>query len=202
MTKLYLFGVGALGSQIAMHLAHPENSFLLIDDDRVSENNVTTGTSAYYHHQIGARKVDCLSEMLWLKGRSISDTVPETVTDRNVRQIMNRPILGSIGDDIIYVDTFDNLASRKLVIEHFGNPVLHAGVSINRTGMVAWGNIFLDEDIAIDEDRYSNPVCTNQLGAPILRLTSIVAVSAIEIYVATGETNNFLITQSLQIKKI
>ena len=115
---------------------------------------------------------------------------------------MNRPIAGSTGEDIIYVDTFDNLASRRLVTERFGNPVLHAGVSINRTGMVAWGNVFLGEDVAIDEDRYSNPICTNQLGAPILRLTSVVAVSAIEMYVATGEFNNFLITQSLQIKKI
>lgn len=201
MTKLYCFGCGALGSAIALHLALPENSFMLIDDDRVSENNVTTGTSVYYHHQIGARKVDCLSEMLWLKGHAIADTRAETVDERNVVGMMDAP-LNNIGDIAIYVDTFDNVASRRLITSHFGNPVLHVGVSINRTGMVAWDEDFPLGDPADDEDRYSNPVCTNQLGAPILRLTSVVAVSAIEMYVATGETNNFLITQSLQIKKI
>jgi len=202
MTRLIMFGCGALGSQIALHLSSTDNSFLLIDDDRVSENNVVTGTSAYYMHQIGAQKIDCLSEMLWLKGRSISETYPNTVNHSNINQIMRIPIHGS--GEMIIVDTFDNIASRRIV-QNFSPPlipVLHAGVSINRTGMVAWEHHFPLGSISDDTDRHTNPVCTNQLGASILRLTSVIAVGAIEIFLATGQQKNFLITESLQIKEL
>jgi len=195
MTHYIYFGLGAIGSQMAMHQASVNNTFTLIDDDRVSENNVTTRTSAFYHHQINAMKATCLAEMLWLKGKAIATPHIETVTEKNVMSFIS-----GIDNNIpIAIDAFDNMESRSL-LTNLPTVTLHVGVSLQRTGSILWDDKFqVPDDTGL---RSENIVCTNQLGAPILRLTSAIAVSVLEEYIETGQQRNFWITESLQIQEL
>ena len=197
MTHFILFGCGAINSQIALHLAQPENSFTLIDDDRVSRNNVITGTSTYSHYHIGAMKAVVLAEMLYQKARCDTTAHTTTLTTENENDFIPT-------GECIAIDAFDNMQSRALT-RHFQNetgwiPALHVGVTLQRTGSILWDEHFhVPNEI---EDRYANPICTNVLGASILRLTSAIAVSVLEIFIQTGEKRNYLITESLQLTEI
>jgi len=195
MTHFVYFGLGALGSQIVMHLASPENTFTLIDDDRVSENNVLTRTSAFQYCHIDAMKSTCLAEMLWQKGRSKATPYNETVTEKNVMSFIKTVD----GNYPIVVDAFDNMESRSL-LTNLPTVTLHVGVSLQRTGSILWDNNFqVPDEIGL---RSENEICTNMLGAPILRLTSAIAVSVLEEYIETGQQRNFWVTESLQVKEL
>ena len=156
-------GCGALGSQIALQIAHLGERFVLIDDDRVEDHNVTTGTSAYSLHHAGALKVVVLAELLWRKCGAEAETDTRTLTmDR-----MNHQVETLSPDEDLILDTFDNVQSRQFT-RYRVVPTLHVGVSENRVGAVQW-----DEDYALPDSPYrrgENPVCTHHLGAPSLRL--------------------------------
>ena len=43
MTEIVVCGCGAVGSLLALNIAHiPDVSFVLIDDDRIEEDNIAT----------------------------------------------------------------------------------------------------------------------------------------------------------------
>ena len=177
MVTLIIAGCGALGSQIALHLAVPDRRFLLIDDDRVEEHNI--GTSAYSLHHVGALKASVLAELLWRKCEAQSETNTRTL-DRNY---------GFYAAGLI-IDTFDNVESRALTR---GYTTLHVGVSEQRTGAVTW-----DEDYTLPTSQYArgdNPICTHHLGRRILRFTAAVAAEAAERFLETGEKVSYVIPE-------
>lgn len=182
---LVLCGCGALGSQIAMHLAGPELSFLLIDDDVVEEHNLAT--SVYMQHHVGAMKAVVLSEMLVRKCRvkEVRSSC-RTVQGREVRQLAEGATL--------VIDTFDNVEARACT-QGLGVPTLHVGVAENRTGAVIW-----DEWYTLPKSRYSrgeNPVCTHMLGRPILRFTAAVAARVVERFLETSEKLCYVTTEDM-----
>ena len=85
--KILLCGCGALGSQIALHLARPELEFVLVDDDRVEEGNI--GTSVYGHQHVGMQKVKALAGILWQKCRCRARAHKKTFTDEAVNWVSN-----------------------------------------------------------------------------------------------------------------
>lgn len=128
MVKIAVCGCGAVGSQIAWHIAHPEHEFFLIDDDRIAPHNVETGTSIYSRHHVGMLKVDALSELLWRRcgcrclphGRTLVS--PATITR---------------WEPDLVIDGFDNSEARALT-HGLGIATVHVGVSDARTGEVTW----------------------------------------------------------------
>ena len=195
---IIIAGCGALGSQIALHIATPDRQFLLIDDDRVEEHNI--GTSIYSLHHVGALKAVVLAELLYRKCETRSRVVTRTI---------DKPLdaSGFWAENIaLVVDTFDNVEARALTcgLEHVAAaysrvPTLHVGVSEQRTGAVVW-----DEDYILPESEYGrgeNPVCTHHLGRRILQFTVAVATEAIEHFLETNEQLSYIIPRPNQILK-
>lgn len=178
---ILICGCGALGSQIALHLARPERTFTLIDDDRVEEANLLT--TVYQARQVGVYKVDALADLLWRKCRAHASAS---------RRTLDRPPSGAY--DLV-VDTFDNPQARALTVG-LPCPTVHVGVSEARTGALAWDARYV---LPTGARRGENPVCTHALGAPILRLTAALAANTIEDFLATGRERDWVVTEAGRI---
>ena len=188
--KIFIAGCGALGSQIALHLALPEREFLLVDDEHIGPENI--GTSAYWMAQVGAYKAQALAEMLWRKAGA--KAVPDTGTLTHESLLFRgRDRVAEIG---LLVDTFDNAQSRGLLCG-LRCPTLHVGVSERGTGMAVW-----DEEYKLPEDetpRGSNPVCTHQLGRGLLRWTAAVGAGIAEQFLENGLRRRVIVTADMKI---
>jgi len=175
-----IFGVGALGSKIGLGLGYIEDlTIRVIDSDRVSSENVLTGTSAYQSNQIGMPKVKAFSQLTYLKYR------------RRVEEFF-MPVDSGWNDDWqvgeFSIDCFDNFASRKIVAATYPE-VLHVGVGLG-TGAVLW-----NDGYAMGEDVEGEAICTNQLGVPIIDMTVAAALVAAREYIFTGKKMNAVTTK-------
>lgn len=179
-------GCGALGSFIASHLNVPETiEYVLIDDDVVEEQNI--GTSIYEKVMVGIPKVQALGTLLYRRNRRRCRVSKRTIEN----YIDLRCAAGGHYDDDLVIDTFDNPVARNTTRGNSYN-VLHCGVSPDFTGSILWDEIYPELDISFE--RGENLVCTNQLGASIIRLTAIKSCDIIETYLATGEKLNTGVT--------
>lgn len=182
MNHIVLLGAGALGSHIAMQLAAPDQHWMLIDDDRVAEDNILT--SAYSSEHISILKVHALEEMLIRKCNQIE------VDARPTR--MEWGTLWSERD--IVLDCFDNAASRRLTIGV--NHCLHVAVSPERIGVIHWEGIFQHADTSEEAGQH---ICTHQVGQQIIQLTATVAVGVVREYLSTGRKRNITVLERLRL---
>ena len=194
--KILLCGCGALGSQIALHLARPEIEFVLVDDERVEETNIAT--SVYGQQHIGMLKVNALATILWQKCRCKAD-------DYNVT--LCRDVIPSIHEAcrdhnaVLIIDTFDNVEARaiacKLYDDYYSFRIVHAGVSQDRTGEILWNKDYVLPTVRVP--RGENPICTHELGAPILRFTAALCANIVEDWIETGNERSVVITQKWEV---
>lgn len=186
MITIALFGCGAIGSQLAMHIASEDIMFRLVDDDRIEEDNIAT--SAFMRHQVGAHKAVVLSSLLWAKTRcrcmSDTDTIGNQADYRRI-----------VKDCALALDCFDNVEARGLTCLHLV-PTLHVGVSREGTGSVTWDTHYQQFDGA---PRGQDGFCTHLAGRDILRLTACVAAHIVEQYLETGVKESLTITKRLTI---
>ena len=173
-----IVGCGALGSRIALELAGQE--LMLLDDDRVGEENV--GASAYSLHHAGRFKSIVLSELCARRSiRAQHDT--KTLASENV---------GTLSEMSLVVDCLDNAPSRSL-LAGLPAPTLHVGVSEMGSGSCLWDH----DGYQVPDDGYPrghNPVCTHLLSAQLLRMTATAAVGVIEHFLAESVSRSALVT--------
>lgn len=188
INSIIFLGCGAVGSLIASHLNCDLNIvYDLVDDDTVERSNL--GTSIYEEVHLGMPKVNALAHLLYRRNRRKCEVFHLTLDGRTKKKVLPIPV--SLTRNSLMIDTFDNPSARNLARE-IGEHVIHVGVSPDHTGSVLWNEIYPELDISFE--RGSNPVCTNQLGAPIIRLTAVHAVNIIEHFLRTGEKLNKGIT--------
>jgi hypothetical protein len=188
--KICLAGCGAVGSQVAWHIAHPDHQFLLIDDDIVKNHNVTSGTSVYSLHHVGMRKVIALAELLWHRSACKCTPYDKTLTTGNT--------ILRWGAELV-IDGFDNSEARGLT-HRLGVPTAHVGISEARTGEVIWDEGYQVPPKMFERDDEAAP-CTHVMGRQILRFTSAVAAGVIERFIATGEKVDLVVTQRMAVLK-
>ena len=189
--KILLCGCGALGSQIALHLARPELEFVLVDDDRVEEGNVAT--SAYGQVHIGMQKVTALATILWQKCRCMALLNTMTLSTEDI------PSMRSTKADLV-IDTFDNAEARSIVCQLYwfhGLNVIHAGVSVDRTGEIIWNDKYKLPTVRIP--RGENPICTHELGTSILRFTAVLCANIVEDWMETRNERSVVITRDWEV---
>lgn len=174
--SISICGCGAVGSQVALFIAQPNMRFVLIDDDRIEEDNIFT--TAYSRQHVGAYKAQVLGELLYRKSGCISEIYTRTLE----RGRFTFPC------DLV-LDCFDNVDARALTRS---SHTLHIGVSQERTGAVTW-----DKDYTLPEGlpRGEEQFCTHQVGRRIIRFTAAVAANIVETFLATGRQESVIITE-------
>ena len=106
--KVFIAGVGGLGSPVSIYLAAAGvGTIRLVDHDRVELSNLNRQV-LHGDEDIGKRKADSALQKLKKINQSVDiETVPETITEANISQLVN-------GCDLI-VDAMDNLPTRYLL---------------------------------------------------------------------------------------
>lgn len=180
-TPIFICGVGALGSHLAVNLLRSGASKMtVIDRDRVEEQNV--GTQIYSLEDVGARKADILRNVVFREVGLEINAVPQELNDRNVGKLLKGARL--------VVDTFDNSASRQCVTDYCrsnGVDCLHAGIN-DEYGQIVWSERYrVPSDAGVD-------VCDYPLARNLILLVVAVSGEAILRFLTTGEKNNYSIT--------
>lgn len=120
--RLTICGVGAVGSNLADHLArHGLARLRAIDHDRVEEHNIST--QLYGEREVGLWKVEALRSRLFGATGIEIETFRKQMTASNSRRLLKE-------SDLI-VDAFDNSASRQVVRDAaiaLQIPCLHIGL--------------------------------------------------------------------------
>jgi len=188
--RILVAGCGAVGSQTAWHIAHPDHIFVLVDDDRIEDHNVNTGTSIYSTYHVGMLKTVALAELLWRKCNCHSILHNRTLeTPRTIARL---------NPDLV-IDGFDNSEARELT-HGLGIPTVHVGVSEARTGDVTWDERYRVPQTGMGRNDV-NASCTHALGRQILRFTSAVAAGIIERWIETGEKRDLVVTEGMTVLK-
>ena len=190
----FVCGCGALGSQIALHIALQNDHFYLIDDDRVGLENVGNGTSLYHSSHVDKYKAVVLAEMLYR--RAWAYATPDTTTfDAARRRIIEEAHKNILNDRLLVIDAFDNAEARRETM-NLAVPTLHVGVSANGTGAVLWGEQYILQPNA--PARGQRQVCTHALGRQILRFTAAVAAGIIDHFRDTGDWRAAVVNQRME----
>lgn len=187
-TRIVVAGCGAVGSQLTLMIAQPDIVFVLIDDDRIEQDNIAT--SAFSRQHIGAFKATVLGELLYRKAGCVSEVYNEELTPRNARRLL-------YPHDIL-LDCFDNVDARQLTCHPvIPSPLtLHVGVSRERTGAVTWDD---DYQLPRGTQRGEEQFCTHMAGRRIIRFTAAVAANMVDEWLATGRQSPSVLTTEERI---
>ncbi len=179
--KIVICGAGAIGSNLVVNLARMGvSSLTVIDKDRVEEHNI--GTQVYGVDDIGARKSECLRNLIHREvGEEIVSEAHE-LTEKNCTKLLR-------GYDLI-IDAFDNSISRKLVFDeskrsHYA--CLHAGLN-GSYGQVQWNDSYLVPGDANDD------ICDYPLARNLILIVVALTSEAVVRYFLSGEKTNLSVT--------
>lgn len=181
---ILIAGCGAVGSWTALLLANPNLDFILLDDDRVGQENL--GTTCYRRDQVGLSKVDALAAILYFQSGSRASVRHMTLTDGHIWDVFTKQAPRA---DLV-IDTFDNVTSRSLTRSYYPQiPVLHAGVSAYQVGSVIWEEAY---QLELDPQarRGENQVCTHALGHNIIIKTAAITATIANQFLLTREQHN------------
>ncbi len=106
--KVFLAGVGGLGSPVAIYLtAAGIGTLRIADHDKVELSNLNRQV-IHWEENIGKRKVDAAADKLHKLNSDIKiETIAETITAANVAKL--------VGDSDLIVDAMDNLPTRYIL---------------------------------------------------------------------------------------
>ncbi len=179
--KIVICGAGAIGSNLAVNLARMGVTGLtVIDKDRVEEHNI--GTQIYGVDDIGARKSECLRNLIHREIGEEIVSVAQELTEKNVAKLLR-------GHDLV-VDTFDNSKSRKLVFDEANRSKLsciHAGLS-GSYGQVQWNDSYIVPGDANDD------ICDYPLARNLILIVVALTSEAVVRYCLGGERINLSVT--------
>lgn len=197
MTSIYVFGLGALGSNLMLQLAqkYPNHKFIGIDFDTVEERNVAT--QQYILPQIGMKKAQAMQVILGMNIRRVNYTgVVQRI--ENTGQISL--LTGRSEESILIIDCFDNTASRQLLHKFASNiDILHIGFSPQYTAEIIWDEAYsVPNDIPADQ----NDICEMSEAVPFINFVVSLACMTISDFFHNSTKKSLLVTNKNNILKL
>ncbi len=198
MKNIYIFGLGALGSNILVQLIkkYPDYEFIGIDYDIVEERNINT--QVYFLSHINLPKVHAIKAVLASKLKQFKYTAIQLKLQKeeDFSTIWDKKKLDK--DDVI-LDCFDNVKARKLIMTIPHNNILHAGFSPEYTAEVLWDKRY---DVPGEVDPTKGDICTMVNAVSFIQnVTALVAYTVSE-FCDTGVKNNYIISNNIKVVKI
>lgn len=193
--NIYIFGVGAAGSNIFLNLLHayPGLNFTVLDFDKVEDRNIFPGTQPYIKADLNRPKTQAIQRIAQVSKQKKIKAV-------NTKVVSKKDIKDFVGDvkTTLLIDCFDNAKSRNLFLG-LKHHVVHVGFSASLTGEVVWDDTFEP----MEESKSDNEidVCEMAIARPfIMGLTSIGSI-VISDFIDNGKKTNVYFDKYLNIKK-
>jgi len=177
MSKIGIFGIGAIGSHLAMNLAIADKdlTIVIVDFDVIEDRNI--GVHAYLSDQVGMMKTIALSFLLQMFGRDVVCSTYEYKT-------------GDLASDYdLVIDCFDNFESRNMLADEAKQkkiPCLHIAFSQQKTFIVHW-----DERYDKMDKAYPADVCDMPGARGFITMVTGIASSVVLYWLKTGEKIGF-----------
>lgn len=187
MDKVVVYGIGTIGSQVALNLfLNREIELTVIDKDRVEMRNCTT--QVYEPSMISASKVDAFN--IYVYNRELrSDrlfTYNQEITERQ-----------PISSEYLVVDCFDNYKSRSLIQ---GENVAHLGFAPDQIATVLWGDKFKAHSDSGNEEE--DDVCDlAEMRYWLQGVTGIMTANLLS-FLDAGEKRSILIDKNFRVSTI
>lgn len=178
-TPTWIFGCGALGSNIAVNLVRSGFTHIgLSDFDKVESHNINT--QAYSMNQFGLNKVQALESNLCdiIGGLDIQFSRNKLETSKDVIKALK-----PFPPNVIMLDCFDNAAGRGLLyntaIAQGLDHLLHVGVN-GDFGEVKWNERYIVPTDAGED------ICDYPLASTFVQFMASIATEILIRYVLTG----------------
>lgn len=182
--KIYVLGIGAIGSNLTMNLAFDrrENELVIVDYDKVEARNYQFGTQQYIREQEGQSKVDALALNIYRATGRVLKTVNHKLTGES----------GLFGNESqLWIDCFDNYESRKAtkdLAKWKDFDCLHVGFSPEMTFEIMW-----NEQYEVPSDTHSDfDICEAQGARSFIQYVSGLATNIIIEFLITGKKKNLV----------
>lgn len=193
MKKIFIFGLGAIGSNLLLQLIkkYPENEYIGIDYDIVEERNINT--QSYLLPHVGMKKVNAIQIVLGLNMRKFN-YIPIDI--KIIENVLN---LFEISGEDILIDCFDNTKSRKILHNTNSNNILHIGFSLQYSAEMIWNeNYSVPNDIPEEQ----NDICEMNEAIPFINFTVSRACGVISNFIEKNIKEDYIITNKYNIKKL
>lgn len=146
--KISIFGLGAIGGNVAMNLLlhDPLLQVIGIDRDVVEDRNL--GPQVYARADVGLNKIDGMAARLY----DVFGDVPMEFLRANVDRRMNANVDRIVLSSDLIIDAFDTYTSRDCLhrlaksVTKQQNPIVHLGFGILQNKPVAsilWNDVYV-----------------------------------------------------------
>lgn len=194
---IYVFGVGAAGSQILLNLIYtqPALDFTVIDYDVVENRNIEPGTQPYGRGDLNRPKTQAISRIaLSIKNKKINIQNKKITSAKDISDIVKNP------KESVIIDAFDNADSRNFftkLSKEFS--VMHVGFSAQMSGEAVWEDVFSPMEHSKADAEID--ICEMSIARPfIMGLTGNAAI-IVDDYIRKGIKTNIYYDRHHNIKK-
>ena len=195
MNNIAIFGLGAIGSNLAVQLSKQYSSAIIhgYDFDRVEDRNIKT--QAYFLEHVGQYKSQSLLAVLARSTRGIKyhPYLAEIATKKDIETCVSdfKP------NDLI-IDCFDNFKSRNL-FKGIKHNILHIGFSPQFSAEIIWNESYSSpNDIAKD----APDICSLDNATSFIQFVVSFAAMIIVEFVNDKRKRNFIITGKYKIREL
>jgi len=200
MNQIYIFGLGAIGSNLLLQLVkkYPDFTFIGIDYDKVEERNILT--QAYLTPHIGILKTHAMTAILGLNSPAFRKFgySPISVKVESENQLCEIMFKNASTKGNLYIDCFDNAFGRKL-FKARNDDILHIGFSPQYTAEIIWNeNYTSPNDIPEDQD----DICEMPDAVPFINFVVSLACMNISNFIANNVKKDLIITDKYRIKEL
>lgn len=193
ISKIFVFGLGAIGSNLLTKLVtqYLNYEYYGIDYDTVEDRNI--GTQAYFLYHINMPKVSAIYSVLGSKIKKFN-YVPI-----NNRIVSKNDILNLVPkENSLIIDCFDNSKSRAL-FSGIPHNCVHIGFSPDYTAEIIWNEHY---SVPGDVNPDSNDIC--DLTEAVSFISFVVSFASMNIsnFIEKGEKTDYIITNRYNIRRL
>ena len=193
INRVVVFGLGAAGSNVLLHMAytHPDIKLTGVDFDTVEQRNFEAGTQPYTKADLKRPKVQAMQRILQSARKQMSSNHARVTSSAQICDLVGRGV-----DDTILVDAFDNAESRNLFLALKGvYPILHVGFSATFTGEAVWAESYSE----MTPDKKGNfDICQMHTARPFIYALTAMASLVITEFIDTGVKRNLYFDSTLK----
>jgi len=190
--KIYVYGLGAIGSNLIVQLMkqYPNFEYYGIDFDTIEDRNI--GPQAFFREQVGVPKVFAILPLATRFHRMVKYFPKNEKLKVSPVELFDAP-------DTLIIDCFDNSESRKLLHSGSAKNILHIGFSPFYTAEIIWDK---DYDVPGNVDSARSDICEMVDSTPFIHFIVNFAALNISSYLSKGVSENYIITNKTSIKRI